>query len=216
MNMKWSDFKLAFAISSLSFVLCSQSIGAQTGYEKRVEKYHTFWNKLIPTHAKLQYAGSMGLLSLGAGWDYGKNNQWETDVYLGYLPKYSTKRAKATFTVKQNFIPWKTRLNNTFTLEPFACGLYVNTILDGDFWVNEPDKYPDSYYAFSTKVRFNIYIGQRLIYNIKSSKRILSRSVTFFYEISTNDLYLVSAIPNRYLKPSDYLHLSLGLKMQID
>lgn len=216
MNMKWSDFKLAFAILSLSFVLYSQPIGAQTGYEKRVEKYHTFWNKLIPTHAKLQYAGSMGLLSLGAGWDYGKNNQWETDVYLGYLPKYSTKRAKATFTVKQNFIPWKTRLNNTFALEPFACGLYVNTILDGDFWVNEPDKYPDSYYAFSTKVRFNIYIGQRLIYNIKSSKRILSRSVTFFYEISTNDLYLVSAIPNRYLKPSDYLHLSLGLKMQID
>ena len=38
-----------------------------------------------PTHVKMQYAGGMGVLSTGVGWDYGKRRQWETDVLLGYL-----------------------------------------------------------------------------------------------------------------------------------
>ena len=38
---------------------------------------------LIPTHTKIQFAGNMGLLSFGTGWDYGRRNQWETDVFFG-------------------------------------------------------------------------------------------------------------------------------------
>lgn len=188
---------------------------SQNGYDKRVEKYHSRWNKLIPSYQKLQYAGGMGLISFGVGWDYGKNNQWETDAFLGFLPKYSTQSNKITFTLKQNFIPWKKRLNNSFSLDPLSSGLYVNTIFDGDFWVHEPDKYPDNYYSFSTKVRFNIYLGQRLTYHIPHDKRFLSESITFFYELSSNDLYIVSAFTNKYLKPKDYLRLSFGLKMQL-
>ena len=36
----------------------------------------------------------MGLLSFGTGWDYGKRNQWETDILLGFIPKYSAKKTK--------------------------------------------------------------------------------------------------------------------------
>ena len=42
---------------------------------------------LIPTHTKSQFAGNMGLLSFGTGWDYGRRNQWETDVFFGVLPR---------------------------------------------------------------------------------------------------------------------------------
>ena len=41
-------------------------------YDKRVHRYRRAWEALIPTHTKLQYAGGMGLLSWGIGWDYGK------------------------------------------------------------------------------------------------------------------------------------------------
>ena len=40
-------------------------------YDKRVHRYRRAWEALIPTHTKLQYAGGMGLLSWGIGWDYG-------------------------------------------------------------------------------------------------------------------------------------------------
>lgn len=187
----------------------------QTGYDRRVGKYQDQWAKLIPTYTKVQFAGGMGLLSFGAGWDYGKNNQWETDVLLGFLPRYTTRKSKITFTIKQNFIPWKKRLNRRFYLEPLACGLYVNTIFDGDFWVSEPDKYPSDYYSFSTKMRFNIYVGQRITLDIPHNKRFLTKGITFFYEVSSNDLYIVSAFGNSYLKPKDYLRLSFGLKFQL-
>jgi hypothetical protein len=211
--MKLWNFKRLY-LSILLSVFSVIAI-AQTGYEKRVEKYQDQWSKLIPSHTKIQYAGGMGLLSIGAGWDYGKNNQWETDVFFGILPKYSTDKTKVTFTLKQNFIPWKKHFNEHFSLDPLACGLYVNTIFDGDFWVSEPDKYPSNYYSFSTKMRFSIYVGQRLTYKIPENKRFFSKSVTVFYELSTNDLYMVSAFTNSYLKPKDYLRLSFGLKMQL-
>ena len=54
-------------------------------YKKRVEKYISRWEKLIPHYTKLQFAGSMGMLSLGTGWNYYRNH-WETDVYLGIVP----------------------------------------------------------------------------------------------------------------------------------
>ena len=48
----------------------------------------------------------MGLLSWGIGWDYGKRGQWETDLLLGFIPRFSSRHFKMTMTLKQNFIPW--------------------------------------------------------------------------------------------------------------
>ncbi|MDR2859508.1 MAG: hypothetical protein LBV64_03845 [Mediterranea sp.] len=214
MIMKLLNFKKLYP-GILLFVFSSAVVFAQNGYDKRVEKRQTQWDKLIPTHTKMQFAGGMGILSLGGGWDYGKNNQWETDVFLGFLPKYSTDKTKILFTLKQNFIPWEKNFNECISLDPLSCGLYINTIFDDDFWVHELDKYPNNYYSFSTKMRFNIYVGQRLTYKIPHDKRFFSKSVTFFYEISSNELYIVSAFTNSYLKPKDYLRLSFGIKLQL-
>ncbi|WP_185152957.1 hypothetical protein [Dysgonomonas sp. 216] len=211
--MKWLNFNVRFWV--IVFIAFPFAVSARNGYEKRVENYQTAWQKLIPTHYKLQFAGGMGLVSAGIGWDYGKNDQWETDVLLGYLPKYSTNHSKVTLTVKQNFIPWQKRVNEWLSIDPLTCGMYVNTIFDGEFWVSEPDKYPSDYYSFSTKMRFWAFAGQRFTMHIPEEKRFFAKSLTLFYEISSCDLYIVSAFTNSYLKPTDYLRLSFGLKIQL-
>lgn len=228
--MNWSVIKRLLYTGALIFS-CSFPAYAATGdtlttdtaaatpqkttwYERRSQRYRSHWEKVIPTHAKLQYAGNMGLISIGTGWDYGKRNQWETDIYFGFLPKYSSKKNKITMTLKQNFMPWNLQLGKGFSTEPLACGLYVNTVFGDQFWVHEPDRYPKGYYGFSSKVRFHVYLGQRLTFNIPAQHRLMARSITFFYELSTCDLYVVSAIQNSYLKPRDYLSLSFGLKFQ--
>lgn len=203
-----------------SFTLLFISISAtsqENGYEKRVNRYREKWGSFIPTHMKLQYAGSMGFLSLGTGWDYGKNNQWETDFFIGFVPKYSTDHTKITFTLKQNFIPWEVNLDSKqrFSFDPLTCGLYVNTISGDEFWSTDPDRYPKGYYNLSTKIRFHIFVGERITFNIPPEKRLGARSVTLFYEISSCDLYIMSAVQNSYLNLSDILHLSLGVKFQL-
>lgn len=184
-------------------------------YDKRVHRYRKHWESLIPTHTKLQFADNMGLLSLGTGWDYGKRNQWETDIFFGILPKYDSKRTKITMTLKQNYMPWSIALGKEFAVEPLACGMYFNTVFGNEFWTHEPERYPKGYYGFSSKVRIHVFLGQRLTYNIPPRWRLGARAVTFYYEISTCDLYVVSAFTNKYLKPKDYLSLSFGLKTQL-
>lgn len=100
----------------------------RTRYDNRVHRFRRNWERIIPTHSKIQYAGNMGLLSFGTGWDYGKRNQWETDLLLGFIPKYSSKKAKVTMTLKQNYMPWSINIGKGFSTEPLTCGLYINTV----------------------------------------------------------------------------------------
>lgn len=172
------------------------------------------WRNFIPAFAKLQFAGNMGLISAGIGWSYGTNKQWETDLLLGYLPQYDSKTAKATLTIRENFIPWKKKMWRNFDIEPLATGIYINSVLHGDFWVSQPDRYPKGYYWFATKMRINIYVGQRFVYNFRPRKRGMPKSISFYYEFSTCDFYLIQKIKNSSLGFSDYVSLSFGLKVQ--
>lgn len=190
------------------------SIDETNRYKKRVEGYRNMWESLMPTYTKIQYAGGMGLINAGFGWSYGKKAQWETDIFFGIIPKYSSDNAKITFTLKQNYIPWRKKLNGSFTFEPLECGLYFNTVFSDEFWTKEPDRYPKGYYNISTRVRTHVFIGQRLRFNIPDKKRLFARSITAFYEISSCDFYIISAFTN-HLNPDDYLRLSFGLKFDI-
>ena len=185
-------------------------------YDRRVHRYRKRWEALIPTHTKIQFAGNMGLLSLGTGWDYGKRNQWETDVFLGVLPKYQSDCTKLTFTLKQNYIPWSLQIKESrFSAEPLTCGMYFNTVFGDEFWVNEPDRYPKGYYGFvqSTHPRFLSDNALRMISTRAADLR--QKPLRCSTKSSTCDLYIVSAFTNKYLKPKDYLSLSFGVKLQL-
>lgn len=222
--MKWSIFKHLLFSLLLVAGCCPSAQGQEVAndsnfysrpYAKRIHRYRSNWEKLIPTHTKMQFAGNMGLLSFGTGWDYGKKDQWETDLFIGFLPRYESKKAKVTMTLKQTYLPWNLPLNRSFSVEPLACGLYVNTVFGDQFWVHEPDRYPKGYYGFSSRLRTNIFLGQRITYDIDPERRYRAKSISLFYELSSSDLYIISAFTNRYLKPRDYLSLSFGVKLQL-
>lgn len=197
----------------LLVLFCGTQGIAQTKHEEKVERYKNRWNNLIPRYQKLQYAGAMGLFSLGVGWDYGKKKQWESDFFLGYLPKFDGDKGHLTVTLKQNYIPWKLPIRESRWMgEPLTVGLYMNKIFGDEFWTREPDKYPDGYYGLATNTRLNIAVGQRITFNTKPIG--LSKQVTLFYELGTNDLYIISYLLNRYLKFTDIFSLSLGLKFR--
>ena len=162
------------------------------------------FERIRPTVGIMQVAGNMGLVSAGFGWEYGKGNQWETTMLYGYIPKEEGKKRYATFTLKQTYIPWSRPVGENFTFEPLTCGMYINTILSRDFWMREPSKYPKGYYGFSTKMRFNIFVGESITY----------KNSSFFWEFGATDIYVVSKATNRYLKFWDIFGLSFGVKLK--
>lgn len=177
-------------------------------------KYRAVWSRLIPTYLKIQYAGGMGLCNVGVGWSYGKVEQWETDLFLGFIPRYSSDEGKITFTLKQNYIPFRVPINQRLRVDPLTLSLYLNTVFNDEFWTQEPKRYPRGYYGFSTRVRTHIAIGQRLRVQCSHTQRHLAKSLVFFYELSTCDLYLISAVSND-LRPRDFLRLSFGIKIDV-
>ncbi len=206
-------------------MLCAASVSAdsiyvaqpsESRYDQRVHRYRKYWAALIPTQFVVQNAGNMGLVSAGIGWDYGKRKQWETDLLVGYIPAHQTTRGKLTMTLKENYLPWSIALKNGWSVEPLQVSLYVNTVYGHEFWKSQPGRYPSKYYEFmSTKFRLNIAVGQRVTVQIPQDKRRRGRSVSFFYEVSTCDLYVRSKFIDHTVPLKDILGLSFGIKMNV-
>ncbi len=184
--------------------------------DRRMHHGYAGWQRLVPTHSKIQYAGSIGIASAGFGWDYGRRGQWETDLLLGVIPSYNSDSPKLTLTLKESFVPWSVGFDDRFSFEPLSCGLYLSTIVSDKFWVREPDRYPKGYYTFSTRIRSHIFVGQRWTCRVNTRRRDRTlRSISLYYELSTCDFYLISAVTNRTLHVKDILSLSFGVKFQM-
>lgn len=184
--------------------------------ERRIYKRERMWAALIPKHEILQYAGNMGLISTGVGWNYGKHNQWETELMLGFVPKYSTERAHVTITIKENYIPWRLSLGQSpFSIEPLHASLYVTSIFGHEFWNNQPERYPKGYYWFSTKARINIAIGHGIMHTLSKTNKFALRSYTIFWETSTTELDIIYKAKNKNVPIKDIIHFSIGAKFQI-
>lgn len=203
---------LVFLISPLAMNV--YGVNAAKKYQK---KRHSVWNSLIPDYHNLQYAGSMGFLSLGTGWEYGRKDSWETEILIGFIPQFKDEDGHLTFTIKENYIPWRfkplPRYSQKIEVEPLTVGLYINKIFGEHFWQKLPDRYPKKYYVMATNLRFNICLGQRLTYNFNEGS--INKSISFFYEFSTNDLYVIQFIKNKSLTLHEILGLSFGIKMTL-
>lgn len=184
-------------------------------YERYTMRYRRLWSRLVPRQSVVQFAGSVGIMSFGLGWHYGRRDSWETEVLVGWVPRYDSQQTKTTLTLKERFVPWHLAVSSRWVVEPLTAGMFFNTIFGEDFWAHQPSRYPKKYYGFPTKVRTHVFVGQRLRYRIPSRHRIWNKSISAYYELSTCDLYVVSAIPNRNVRLGDILSLAVGLRMEI-
>uniref|UniRef100_UPI00405612C0 hypothetical protein n=1 Tax=Alistipes sp. TaxID=1872444 RepID=UPI00405612C0 len=205
--------------SLIALLSISPRAGAEEGrriaLDQRVEHSRHGWARLIPTHVKLQYAGGMGFLSAGFGWDYGKKRRWESDIFIGYLRKHTSSHGHATLTLKQNYIPWRIQCGEHISIEPLYGGLYHNTIFGDEFWTKQPNRYPSGYYWFSTRMRIHVFSGCRATWHPKPHQNPTIREISLFFEVHSSDLYIVRKVGNSYLDTADIIGFSLGIKLQL-
>jgi len=174
------------------------------------------WKRLIPDHYKIQFAGSIGAASIGTGWTYGKKQQWETDVMLGFLPKFESEHHKAVFTLKQSYLPWRLRVKGSaWVIQPLSCSLFLSSVLSDKFWTHEPDRYPKGYYGFSTRIRANLSLGQRIVYDIPDVSNWRVQDISLYYELGACDTDFCTFFGDRSIKFKEILSLAVGIKLHI-
>lgn len=180
------------------------------GYERRLASREERWKRLIPNMFTLQYAGGIGMISAGCGWDYGRSVQWETHMLFGFIPRRYVYPAYWTFTLRESYVPWRIRFDSRWSIRPLTVSLSVNSMLHGDFWTSEPDRYPKGYYGFSSRVRFHLGFGQRVTFTIPEHRRIIGKEISLYYEISTCDLYVRQKVLNSKIPLKDIIIIGIG------
>lgn len=163
----------------------------------------------IPFHIKAQFAGDIGLVSLGVGKDF-LNEKLDADVFVGYLPESIGGDEIVTGAIKVAYVPFRPVSVGIFAWRPLRTGLQVSYTFGDNFFATQPeDKYPKEYYQFSTAIHYAYFLGGEIDF---TGIRALER-FGIYYEAAALGEYIVAyAVNPKYLNPAKIFNLGLGIR----
>ena len=166
-----------------------------------------------PDHIKVQYAGGIGFISIGAGYST-KNKKLEGDLYYGYLPKSIGGVSIHSVSAKVTWIPVHSVSIKKYELEPLMTGLIVNYSFGKQYFSFAPPYYPYNYYSFPTAIHSALFFGSRIGHDFPSHAFV--KRISVYYEILSFDREIISLVSNpKSLHVTDIVTLSLGVKINI-
>ena len=166
-----------------------------------------------PDHIKVQYAGGIGFISIGAGYST-KNKKLEGDLYYGYLPKSVGGVSIHSISAKVTWIPIHSVSVKKYKLEPLMTGLIVNYSFGKQYFSFDPPYYPYRYYSFPTAIHSALFLGSRIGHNFPTQAFV--QRISVYYEILSFDREIISLVSNpKSLHITDIVTLSLGVKVNL-
>ena len=132
----------------LVIIICFSfnNTNAQTHWETiEIEETKNKWYK--PDYTKLQYAGNIGFMSIGAGYNWWKNIA-QTDFIYGYVPESKGNTTIHTFTLKNTFGLYQFTIFQKYNLSPIL-GFSASFEPGENSFASIPEKYTDCYYGRS-------------------------------------------------------------------
>ncbi len=132
----------------------------------------------IPDYVKIQFAGNVGFLSIGTGYQL-LNNLLYSEILYGYVPSSISKAKRINTVTIKNTIPiWNRKIKN-ITLSPIA-GFTASYETGNNSFFKLPDRYPKSYYC-SNAFHFTVFAG------VKAHKEFRNKLL-----IKAADIYILS------------------------
>ncbi len=201
--MERQKYKLLFLCFIFSF---SGSIFAQEDREIIEEKKINKW--YMPDYIKIQYAGNIGFLSIGAGYEWWREIA-QTDILYGYVPKHKGEATIHTFTVKNTFRLYQFKIKQKYNISP-TFGFSVSLEPGQNSYLRVPGKYPEGYYSTnSIYACLNLGVKSKFKFD---EKRFFS-SIESFIEVNTLADYLYYNIKAQENWENDILSLALGVNV---
>lgn len=170
-----------------------------------------FWKSLIPDQAGLQYAGSIGFISAGAGYDL-LNEKAALNFNVGYIPE-SLGGELTIISVKFHYKPFNIPIGDKIIIQPFNPVFFPSYTLGQNFdFKFEKPKYQEGYYFWSSALR--LHLGASTEVKILNKPDAKIKALSLYAEANTNDLYLLSWFQNRTYTPFYRMFkMGYGVKM---
>jgi hypothetical protein len=151
---------------------------------------------LIPDGVLAQHAGSIGYFSGGITYDLFKNKRGNLDILYGFVPA-NKGGAFSTLSTKFSYQPFEIKINKSIALYPVNPGAFLNYMISNDFNLTWPDgQYPRSYYYWSEALRAHLFFSNEIRFKLNQNNKNSIRNLSLYYEINTNDAYLVNFFQN--------------------
>lgn len=167
---------------------------------------------LKPDHVNLQYAGSIGYMSIGVGYNF-FNEKTALSLHYGFVPESKGGNLNI-LTTKFEYKPFNINLiKDKLVLKPINLVMFVSYTLGRNFDKKfDPNQYPDGYYFWSTAIKIHAGISSEL--KFIGDKNSVIKAVSLYAESNTNDLYLISWFENRTTTPfANMFHLGYGIRL---
>ncbi len=170
--------------------------------KKDTVTYRHRW--FIPGQYKLQYAGSIGFMSIGFG--FAISPTYQPALFIGYLSENfgGSKNSVVSISLKNSFYFTKEPVFKYF--KPYG-GLSINWGNTNNTFNRLPDYYPKEYY-FQNKIHFAPFLGGELRFDINQR---YFHGFGVYTEFSAFDAYLLEAIRTKYVKPHMALSMAVGV-----
>jgi hypothetical protein len=164
-----------------------------------------------PDYLQLQYAGSVGYISGGLGYDIFKE-RGRMSVHFGHVPA-SKGGSLNIFSGKLMYVPAVYPVSERIAINPFDFGVMISYHLGSDFRSRWPDhRYPENYYWWQTSFRFHLNAQPSVTVRIRDHTTF--KTLTGYLDINSNELYLVSFFQNLRSIPA-YKILKLGVGVRL-
>lgn len=172
--------------------------------EPRLTKEKSWY---IPNYAKVQFAGNIGFISAGVGYQI-FNKVLYSELLYGYVPEsISEAESIHLITIKNTFPIFRKEIGKNLTISPIA-GFTTSLEIGTNTFTTLPGKYPDGYYI-PNAFHFTLFGGVMVHKNFISSKII--KGVDFYIETGTVETYLWYAITSKDVNLNDVFSLDIGI-----
>lgn len=161
----------------------------------------------IPVYSKMQYAGNIGLGSVGAG-TYMFHNKVSVDLSYGYLPAIKQSNRVSTLALKPAYHIVSAK-NRAFQWGMYS-GICVTYSIAKNTYVSYPDHFPKGYYQ-SNAFHFNPFFGLKIM----PRKSTRPNTYSFYSEIGTVDYKIWYALSNKRISAMDIWNVCFGITIPL-
>jgi len=165
----------------------------------------TLMEKIQPNHIKIQFAGNIGVISSGIGYNY-LSDKAQFDILYGFIPKSLGGANIHTISNKNSILLFKQNIGKYLVLSR-SVGVSVNRAFTKNTFTYLPNHYPENYYS-PNAIHLAPFISYNFIYSNQLKEGL--NQFNIFFEISTLDTYLYNYIRSSTVNFNEIWNLAIG------
>ena len=167
-------------------------------------------HRYLPHYVSVQFAGNIGLFSIGAGYT-SRHANYQLSLLYGYVPASIAESHIHTIAVKNIFPLTRYLLKNGDMFTPYL-GLGLTVELGGNAFFRNPAQFPKGYYDFPKNIHVIGYGGVKLQHLFREEVNLL-RGIEFYAEAGTVDVYVWYKTISDQISLNQIFTIALGVNL---